>query len=254
VPTAPPGVAFRSLERRRAFEQILHQVEQGIIDGTIQAGYRLPPEREMAALFGVSRASVREALRVLEMFGVLVARRGSGPDAGSIVSDGARTGLQSALRMHIGLFRIPTADVVDVRSTLEAEAARLAALRFEPDDIQRLREILAGMRETETATDFNELDTEFHVQLASVSHNALLPVLMEAIRGAIQHEMVKGFASLNDWIAVRDRLISEHEGILQTIEKGDGESAAQAVIDHVVGFYGNVMVDRKYRSRSRTKR
>jgi DNA-binding FadR family transcriptional regulator len=249
-----PTNTFRSLERRRAFEQILHQVEQRIIDGTLQAGDRLPAERELASLFGVSRTSVREALRVLEMFGVLVAKRGSGPDAGSIVSDGARTGLQSALRMHIGLFRIPTGDVVDVRSTLEAEAARLAADRFDPEDLDRLRQIIAAMREADTEFQFNELDTEFHVQLASVSHNALLPVLMEAIRGAIQHEMVKSFARLRDGKPVRDRLIAEHEGIVKTIERGDGDAAAQAIMDHVRGFYGDVMSEAKPRQRTRSTR
>ncbi len=243
---------FRSLEQRRAFEQILLQVEQGIMDGSIQVGGRLPPERELATLFGVSRASVREALRVLETFGVLVARRGSGPSAGSVVSDGARMGLQSALRMHVGLLRIPTSDIVEVRSALEAEAARCAALRAEPGEIERLHHILQKMPTTETAFEFNELDTDFHVQLASISHNALLPVLMEAIRGAIQEEMVKSFARLRDWKSTRDRLITEHEGIVRVIEEGNDGAAAQAVVNHISGFYTDVMDNVRRRARSTT--
>jgi GntR family transcriptional repressor for pyruvate dehydrogenase complex len=252
VDLSQPDLPFRSLEQRRAFEQILLQVEQGIMDGSIQAGGRLPPERELAALFGVSRASVREALRVLETFGVLVARRGSGPSAGSVISDGARMGLQSALRMHVGLLRIPTLDIVEVRSALEAEAARGAALRADPDEIGRLGHIVQRMSNTETAFEFNELDTDFHVQLASISHNALLPVLMEAIRGAIQEEMVKSFARLRDWKPTRDRLITEHEGIVRTIEEGNEAAAAQAVVNHISGFYTGVMDNARRRARLAT--
>src|SRR6266702_8324352 len=101
---------FQAVEQRRTFEQVLVQVEEAIISGGLQPGDRLPAERELAQTFGVSRASVREALRVLEMFGVMVARRGTGADAGSVVADSAQSGLQSALRLHAGLLRIPTRD------------------------------------------------------------------------------------------------------------------------------------------------
>ena len=74
---------FQAVEQRRTFEQILLQIEEAIISGGLKPGDRLPPERDLAQTFGVSRASVREALRVLEMFGVIVARRGTGPDVTS---------------------------------------------------------------------------------------------------------------------------------------------------------------------------
>ena len=152
--------------------------------------------------------------------------------------------------MHVGLLRIPTSDIVEVRSALEAEAARCAALRAEPGEIQRLRDIVEKMPTTETAFEFNELDTDFHVQLASISHNALLPVLMEAIRGAIQEEMVKSFARLRDWKSTRDRLIAEHEDIVGTIEQGNDAAAALAVVNHISGFYTDVMDNVRRRARS----
>ena len=77
------------------------QIEEAIVDGRLRPGDRLPSERELAETFGVSRASVREALRALEVFGVVVARRGTGPDAGSIVADGAGEGLSNARRLHV---------------------------------------------------------------------------------------------------------------------------------------------------------
>jgi GntR family transcriptional regulator, transcriptional repressor for pyruvate dehydrogenase complex len=132
-------LAFQAVEQRRTFEQILLQIEEAIIDGRLKPGDKLPPERDLAQTFGVSRASVREALRVLEMFGVIVARRGTGPEAGSIVADSAGNGLESALRLHVGLRRIPASDVVAVRAVLEQQAGQLSGNALLPVLLDALR-------------------------------------------------------------------------------------------------------------------
>jgi DNA-binding FadR family transcriptional regulator len=238
---APGDLPFQALEQRRTFEQILVQVEGAIITGGLKPGDRLPPERDLAQTFGVSRASVREALRVLEMFGVIVARRGTGPDAGSIVAASAQSGLESALRLHVGLLRIPTRDMVEVRAVLEQQAARAAAERADAALTARLHEIVDGMRAADSITAFNELDTEFHVEIARVSGNALLPVLMEALRGTMRRAMLEGFERLTDWRAERDHLVGEHQRMIGLIEAGDPEAAGAAMQSHVVRFYRHVM-------------
>lgn len=159
----PNGTPFRELDQRRAFEKILVQIEDAIVEGRLQPGDPPPPERELAATFGASRASVRETLRVLESFGVVVARRGTGPNAGSIVASDAQSGLQSALRLYAGLLQIPTKDMVDVRVVLEAHAAWLAAGTGAPADRTRLREIIESMINVENTHAYPELDTAFHI-------------------------------------------------------------------------------------------
>ena len=232
---------FQALEQRRTFEQILLQMEEAILDGRLKPGDRLPAERDLAQTFGVSRASVREALRVLEMFGVMVARRGTGPDAGSVVADSAQSGIQSALRMHVGLMRIPARDLVEVRAILEQHSAQNAAARFTPGITGRLREIVAEMPNAETIDEFNGLDTEFHVELARASGNALLPVLMEALRGTMRQVMLESFERLPDWKAERDHLVGEHERMIGYIEAGDTVAAGTALQNHVMRFYRHVM-------------
>lgn len=249
---------FQAVEQRRTFEQILLQVEEAIIDGRLQPGDRLPAERDLAQMFGVSRASVREALRVLEMFGVMVARRGTGSDAGSVVADGAQNGLQSALRLHAGLLRIPTRDMVEVRAILEQAAAHMAAAHMAAGRAEagltaeltagltagltaRLREIVAAMRTASGIREFNELDTEFHVELARASGNALIPVLMETLRGTMRRAMLEGFQRLPDWRAERDHLVGEHEQVISHVEAGDAAGAASALKNHVNRFYRHVM-------------
>src|SRR5919198_6364811 len=92
-----PDSPFRPVAHRRAFEDVIVQVEEAIAAGTLQPGDRLPPERELAHQLQVSRASVREALRILEAFGVIEARRGRGADAGSVVTTGGQNGLAGLL-------------------------------------------------------------------------------------------------------------------------------------------------------------
>jgi GntR family transcriptional regulator, transcriptional repressor for pyruvate dehydrogenase complex len=232
---------FQAVDQRRTFEQILLQVEEAIIDGRLKPGDRLPAERDLAQTFGVSRASVREALRVLEMFGVIMARRGTGPDAGSIVADSAQSGLQSALRLHVGLLRIPTKDMVEVRAVLEQLAAQKAAELVDAGQTQRLHGIVDGMRAATSISEFNELDTEFHVELARVSGNALLPVLMEALRGTVRRAMLEGFERLADWRSERDHLVGEHARMVEYVEAGDPVAAGAAVQNHVMRFYRHVM-------------
>jgi DNA-binding FadR family transcriptional regulator len=244
----PSPSPFRALPQLRTFEQIIVQIEDAILDGSLQPGDRLPAERELAETFAVSRASVREALRVLEMFGVVVARRGTGPDAGSTVADGARSGILNALRLHTGLLRIPTRDIVDVRATLESHAARRAAANFEPGDTAGLRRIVVSMREAATIAAYNELDTEFHVELARISRNALMPVLMEALRAAMRRDMLEAFAALDDWERTRDRLVGEHEAIVERIEARDEDAAETRLREHVVGFYRQLIEDESGRS------
>jgi DNA-binding FadR family transcriptional regulator len=236
---ARTSTPFKALEQRRAFEQIIFQISEAIMDGRLRPGNRLPSERDLAETFAVSRASVREALRALEVFGVLVTRRGTGPDAGSTVADGAGEGLTNAIRLHAGLLQIAMRDIVDIRAVLESYAARRAAERHRPQP--ELRELLGAMNAARDVDEYHALDTDFHVALARASENALLPVVMESLRGALLRDMLAGFERLDDWRTERDRLVSEHRQIVELIEAGDVEGAATAIDEHIMGFYRNVM-------------
>jgi DNA-binding FadR family transcriptional regulator len=232
---------FESLHRPRAFEEILGQVEQAIAQGQLGPGDRLPPERELAETFGVSRSSVREALRVLEMFGVVVARRGAGNEAGSIVADGNANGLVMALGLHSALLRIPPRDLVDVRVLIESYAAGRAATRSSPDGVRKLEKLIENMEASTSPDSFYELDTDFHVALGELSGNVLLPVLMEALRGSMQREMLAGYGRLDDWDTVREQLIAEHREILDAIGKADTDRAEAILRSHILRFYREVL-------------
>jgi GntR family transcriptional repressor for pyruvate dehydrogenase complex len=225
---------FRPIARRRAFEDVIVQVEEAIADGRLNAGDRLPPERELAGQLQVSRGSVREALRVLEAFGVVTARQGRGADAGSVVTAGDQNGLAGLLRIYTLLMKVPLSDLVDLRVAIESMTARAAAERRAGDELERLA---AGMEGVEDRDRFLELDTGFHVELARASANALAPLLMEALRETIARRMRAAFDEVTDWDATRARIAADHAALAAAVQAGDADGAAAAVTEHIRGFY-----------------
>jgi GntR family transcriptional regulator, transcriptional repressor for pyruvate dehydrogenase complex len=239
-----PTSSFAPVKRRRAFEDIIVQIEKAIHEGRLKVGDRLPPERELAEIFQVSRASVREALRVLEAFGVLSARRGTGADSGSILSAQNESPLSALVRLYASLLQMPLQDLLDVREAIEMLTARRAAERAGDEDIERLAGILENMRTSQTPEDFLTLDTEFHVTLARASGNSVAPLFMGAIRDAIAHQILGPFKALEEsgkWNAERTWLIREHAQLLETIASKDPEAAALAFSHHVHDFSKRVL-------------
>jgi GntR family transcriptional regulator, transcriptional repressor for pyruvate dehydrogenase complex len=111
----------------RTHERVLAHLEDGIAAGRWPLGARLPGERALAEELGVSRPSVREAMRILEALGLVRSGVGSGPDAGAIVVDRPAAGLGTAVRLHVATGTLPVTDVVATRAALETWAMRQAA-------------------------------------------------------------------------------------------------------------------------------
>jgi GntR family transcriptional regulator, transcriptional repressor for pyruvate dehydrogenase complex len=236
--------SWQPVRRVRTHEQVLAQIEQKILDGDLRVGEKLPSERELAEALGVSRPSIREALRALEVMGIIESRIGSGRESGSFISGRSNAALGNLLRLHMALAQISLADLVDVRSQLEQSNARRAAARRTEEDLRHLTSLIRGMRAPGLRyEEFNELDTEFHVSIARASKNALATDLMQALRDAVKHKMTAAFASLSDWRAAADKLIIEHEQLLHAIERNEPDAAAKLTAEHIERFYLDLLSD-----------
>jgi GntR family transcriptional repressor for pyruvate dehydrogenase complex len=231
---------------RRAFEEVILQLKQAVAEGRLAIGDRLPHERELAKLFGVSRQSVREGLRMLEAFGVLSARRGAGPESGWTVSADGTSGLSALLDLYSSLQRIPFSDLLEIRVALEMLSGRSASTRATPEQKAQLLAAAQRMVGITDAQQFLAADTEFHVTIARVSGNTLAPVLMEAIRESMARVMLVAFSKLEDWDSERELLAAEHLEIAGKIRASQGDSAAEALRSHICGFYGRVLSEPAY--------
>ena len=231
-----------SAPAERTHLQVLRQVEDRILDGRLKSGDRLPAEREFAEMLGVSRGSIREALRVLESMGIVNSGAGRGPDSGCIISGTPTPALSHLLKMHLALAHFGLADLVETRVQLEMHAARQAAAQASEADVEHLSRLVQAMGNPDLpAQDFNALDTEFHVAIAEASRNKLLSVLMQSLRDAVQREMALASQTLSDWAPIARQLQLEHLEILQHIRAGDGTGASRLLDAHIRRFYSDVV-------------
>jgi DNA-binding FadR family transcriptional regulator len=222
---------------QRAWRTVLARIESDLLDGALGPGARLPSERDLAADLGVGRSSVREALRVLEVMGLIRTASGSGPQAGAIVIAAPSGGMSTLLRLQVAAQGFPLADVVQTRLVLEdAVTARLSA---DPQrDLTGVRGILDAMdAEDLTAPEFLVLDAELHYALAEASGNTVIAAMMAGLRTAIESYVLEGSARIDDWDAMATHLRAEHHDIVDAIEAGRTDAARDLVRAHITGYY-----------------
>jgi DNA-binding FadR family transcriptional regulator len=218
---------------------VLEKIETDLLDGTLQPGDRLPPERELAASLGVGRSSVREALRVLEVMGLIRTGTGSGPTSGAIIIATPQGGMSALLRLQVAAQGFPLDDVVATRLVLES--AVVQAMAADPDRrTDGARAVLEAMEADDlTAAEFLALDAQLHVALAEASGNVVITAMMAGLRMAIESYVQAGAARIEDWDATAARLRREHRDILAAVEAGDPALARTLVHDHITGYYAH---------------
>lgn len=228
-------MAFREIVRSPVYIQVAEQLREAILAGELPAGEALPTERELAASFGVSRPSIREALRALQAQGLIT---GGGSPVRPLVAreldEPAREALVNLLRLN----RIELADLVELRCVLEAAAVRKAARRRDPRLLAEARRALDDMREGRVGIEaFDEADVRFHVALARASGNEAMHLVMQALRGAAARHLLEALRTRREPQRALRRLAGQHAAILEAVESGDGEAAAALIEDHIRGFY-----------------
>jgi GntR family transcriptional repressor for pyruvate dehydrogenase complex len=222
---------FKPIRIARASEAIVDQIEEHIFQGTLKPGNRLPPERELAQQFGVSRITIRDALRSLESRGFIEIRVGAG--GGAFVkqanSDTVGETLYDMVRRH----RITLAELIEARSFLEPAIAELAARKATPDDLVALRQAIAQAEQALGVHPFMPSSLAFHIALATASHNAVMASTVYALRTALYAALDQ----LRQPVAeIPQVAIREHLEILRAVEAHDAARARQLMYDHLAYF------------------
>ncbi|MBI3216560.1 MAG: FadR family transcriptional regulator [Mycobacterium sp.] len=224
-PTLASGALLRPVRLGNAFEDTVGRLLETIRLGVLEPGESLPPERELAARLGVSRDTVREAIRSLADAGYLVARRGR--YGGTFLAEQlpAVTGGQPRVT------RAEIDDALRLREILEVGAARMAACRtLSAADRDGLWSRMADVRGAKLE-DYRRLDSRLHLAIAEAAGSPSLVPLVAENRMRLN--------ALLDQIPLLARNIAhsdeQHEAIVMAILAGDGEAAAAAMLDHVAG-------------------
>jgi GntR family transcriptional repressor for pyruvate dehydrogenase complex len=239
----PTVAEWRPVRQSRTHELVLESIEEQVLAGQLKAGDRLPPERELAPVLGVSRSALREALRVMETIGVLVASAGRGPDAGARIVQNPDSALGRLLRLHVALGSYSLEDVMEARVVLERSSFEAAARSASEEELAEAEAVLARMREPGLeAAEFNDLDTRFHVHLARSSGNELISTLTSGVRESVRTLILQAEeAAGEDWPETARALNAEHTELLRLVRAGEGARAADLVERHIRGFHGTLV-------------
>jgi GntR family transcriptional repressor for pyruvate dehydrogenase complex len=225
-----PSGLFTTVRRESTLaSRVTHQIEHLIVESRLRPGDRLPPERELARQFGVSRTVVREAVRALVAKSLLEVRAGSGTIVRSPTAESVTQSMTLFLRA--GQPELDYEKVHEIRRILEVEIAGLAAERHTAEDLEEMEEILREASEIQDERNcFAECDVAFHAALARATHNELFSLLLDSVVDIMIKVREMGF----DVPGTPVRALKYHRAILEQVKAGDPDGARQAMREHLI--------------------
>src|SRR5208282_1622782 len=182
---------YKTIQTSRLYEQIVQQIEESILTGSLKSGDQLPAERELAQQFGVSRTAVREAIKALREKGLVEAYSGRGTFITNERSQAIRHSLDRIIKINQveGFLQL-----AEARAILEPEIAALAAARAEDQHIATMREAVAVMDRAQRDPDaYIEADLDFHLALAEAAGNQIILSLIDSIVGLLREQRIRIF-------------------------------------------------------------
>jgi GntR family transcriptional regulator, transcriptional repressor for pyruvate dehydrogenase complex len=222
-------IRFERLEQPRAHEYVAEQIRRQIVLRLIPSGQALPPERDLAAMFGVGRATVQQAIRILADDHMVESRRGRHGGGNFVVGpDESRAGMDSVLA-HLRRNADQVREALEYRRVVEPAVAGLAAGARSQDDLRRLADANAAAAAADTDAGFMQSDTNFHLALAEASGNRFFRNAIMAIRLELNDALI----ALPDSPVWHERSELEHETILRAVTDRESEAAAEAMAAHV---------------------
>jgi DNA-binding FadR family transcriptional regulator len=227
-PPAEPEL-FNRVSVGRISEIIVEQIRLLMRQGQLKPGDRLPPERDLCERFGVSRVTVREALRMLESSGLVEIRVGA--RGGAFVTAPTSNRVGEGLTDLLSLSVISAADVTEVRLILEVGIVPLVCERATEEDLSDLEKICQRSEEALRDSDYTmEMSLEFHTRVAEATHNPALSVLVESFRGPILMSLQEAKNAAPEMGHLGTR---EHERFIQAVRRREPEAASRIMREHL---------------------
>ncbi|MCM2449276.1 FCD domain-containing protein [Agrobacterium vitis] len=234
---------------------LTERIEAMIVERKLSPGDRLPPERSLAAELDVSRSRLREAIQQLISRGIVVSRRGGGTfvafeDAAQSLERALERALKPLLPMvqgEAGYWR----DVMEIRKSLDTDAAYYAALRATDLDKERMKVAFAAMSAAEGGNPQSQAraDAAFHLAIAEASHNVILRQIVAGLSELLQHSIAQSLMQFYRQPDLAPALERQHGMILNAILAGQPDEARKAAADHLAFVEENLRVIEDNRAR-----
>jgi GntR family transcriptional repressor for pyruvate dehydrogenase complex len=224
------AMKFEPIKPKKVSTQIAEQIRSSILNGDFTPGDKLPPERELAEMFGVSRPSVREALNMLASSGLVESYQGGGTVVKSLMESAAMNSLSELIRIEGDR----ALDVIEVRKGIETWTAWYAAQRALPEDLAKLESIIAEMERNLVGLKPSEnLDANFHTVIARATRNVVWIHLMQSIFDAMKEFQKNVWRAVYLTDADHRMLFGHHRAIFEAIRDHNPERAREAMLQHL---------------------
>ena len=220
---------IQPIVKNKLYEDVSSQIVEMIKTDSWPEGSRIPTEAELASMFRVGRNSIREAVKSLQLSGILL----SSPGLGTFVTPNALQKIRNTELLGMLSNEEYLTDLIETRLVLETRLARLAALRATPESIIRLEKTLEEMRKCESKQVLSEQGFLFHTEIAEISGNRILTGFYRSIASQLLSQRNLDFLTLE----IYRRDIGEHEAILNAIREHDGEKAMVLMERHLQNDY-----------------
>jgi GntR family transcriptional repressor for pyruvate dehydrogenase complex len=216
---------FEVIRKQRVHEEVARQIERVILK-KLSPGDKLPAERELAEMLGVSRSSIRDAMRRLEMVGLVEPRQG----AGTVVREVSHEALVSPLTNVIAHRRQLVGELLDFRKMLEPPMAARAAKHGSAEEIRQMEEILRRQDKRVRGGHLAvEEDSEFHYAIALASGNSVVLKVMDVVMDLLRETRSRSLQSAGR----PQKSLAGHRKILSAIKRHDGVAAEMAMLQHL---------------------
>ncbi len=232
---------FQPVEKSRAYERVVEQIEQAIYSCELQSGEHLPSERALAEQFQVGRSTVREALRILESRGLL--RTLPGSPNGPLVSPSNTAALSRSLHGVVRAERICVADLVQYRMISGSAANFLAAHLHRPEHLADMAGAIQDMMAADPDDNdtFAKADARFHQAVRAAAANSFLDVVSGVIEDVIVGVMTTAIENSADRARTRKAFVKLHRELYSAIKDGDAECASDLAKDSLFQTYAPLL-------------
>jgi GntR family transcriptional repressor for pyruvate dehydrogenase complex len=223
---------FSRIEHSRTADEVVQQIESLILEGVLRVSDRLPGERELARQFDVSRPILRDALKALEIRGLIVTRHGGG----TYVADVIGQVFTKPMLDLIGTHSKAASDYLEYRREIEGVAAEYAARRATADDRALLERIMQRMEAVHERVDFEEeaeIDVEFHHAVGECAHNIILLHTLRSCYRLLSDGVFQSRLLVYALPGARDELLAQHRAIHEAVAGGEPAKARKAAMDHI---------------------
>ncbi len=219
--------AYEAIQSERLYAKIVEQIQRRILGGELKVGDHLPPERELAEQFQVSRTAVREAVKALSEKGLVQVF----PGKGTFITNGTSQAVRQSLGMLMKIGQADgTRDLMEVRYIFEPEIAALAAQRASEEHYTAMQAAVEMMdRSLDDANAYIEADLDFHLALAEASQNILILTLIDSFVDLLREQRIRIFHVEGG--PLRGQL--HHKRILEAIRSHDTEAARSEMRAHL---------------------